>query len=155
MNKSIPELLGEHPLFGELDPRLLDLMAGCAQNVHFAPDTVIIREGAPADRFFVLRKGKVAIEAAIPQRGSVIIETLGPDEVLGVSWPFPPYRWTFDGKAVEETSAIAVDADCLRAKCDEDPTLGYQVFARFARLMRDRLQATRLQLLDVYGNHAG
>ncbi len=153
--KSIRDLLGEHPLFRDFDPELLELMAGCGHNVRFEAGTEITTEGAPANEFYLLRSGKVAVGVAVPNRGIVVVETLGPDEVLGVSWPFPPYRWEFDSTAVEPTSAIAMDAECLRNKCDEDPRLGYQVFARFARLMRDRLQATRLQLLDLYGNHAG
>lgn len=152
--KSISDLLTEHPLFGDLHPELLELMAGCGRNVRFEPGTTMVQAGALADMFFLLRSGKVAIEVSIPNRGAVVIETLGPGEVLGVSWPFPPYRWTFDGKALEPTSAIAIDAECLRNKCDEDPRLGYQVFSRFAQLMRDRLQSTRLQLLDVYKSHA-
>jgi len=153
--KSIRDLLGEHPLFSDFHPDLLELMAGCGHNVHFPAGTGILKEGDAANEFYLLRSGKVSLGIAVPHRGSVVIETLGPSEVLGVSWPFPPYRWAFDSTAVDETSAIAMDAACLRAKCDEDPVLGYQVFSRFAQLMRDRLQATRLQLLDVYGRHAG
>ena len=153
--KTIRDLLGEHPLFGSMNTELLELMAGCGQNVHFDPGTTIVKEGGDADSFYVVRTGRVALEVSVPQRGSVVIETLGPTEVIGVSWPFPPYRWTFDGKALEPTSAISIDAECLRRKCDEDPVLGYQVYKSFARLMRDRLQATRLQLRDVYGNHVG
>ncbi len=153
MIKTIRDLLGEHPLFRDFRTDLLDLMAGCGENVHFAPAASILREGQQADRFFLLRSGKAALQVEVPGRGPVVIETLGAGEVLGVSWPFPPHRWAFDAIAVEPTSAIAMDAVCLRAKCDEDHELGYQVFHRFALLMRDRLQATRLQLLDVYANH--
>ncbi len=155
MIKNIHQLLGEHPLFHDFHPDLLDLMAGCGRNVRFEAGDRVVSEGAEADQFYLVRSGKVALEVAVPGRGAVVIETLGPGEVVGVSWPFPPYRWAFDAVAVDPTSAISMDAACLRAKCEEDHKLGYQVFSRFAQLMRDRLQATRLQLLDVYGNHAG
>lgn len=153
--KTIRDLLGEHELFRSFHPDLLELMAGCGRNVHFDAGTLILSEGGPADEFYLLRTGRVSVGVAVPNRGTVLIETLGPHEVLGVSWPFAPHRWEFDSTAVEPTSAIAMDAECLRNKCDEDPILGYQVFKSFARLMRDRLQATRMQLLDVYGDHAG
>jgi len=153
--KTIRDLLGEHQLFRSFHPDLLELMAGCGHNVHFEAGKQIFSEGEPADEFYVLRSGKVSIGIAVPHRGTVLVETLGPNEVLGVSWPFPPYRWEFDSRAMDPTSAIAMDAECLRTKCEEDPALGYQVFKSFALLMRNRLQATRLQLLDLYGNHAG
>jgi hypothetical protein len=78
---------------------------------------------------------------------------LGEGEILGWSWLIPPYNWHFDARAVELTRAIALDGKCLRNKCEQDHDLGYELLKRFAHIMEQRLQATRLQLLDVYGNH--
>lgn len=150
--KSIPDLLSEHPFFADLSGETLELVAGCGRNVHFRPDARIIAANEPADVFYVLRTGRVAIEVDTPHRGPLVIETIGPGDLLGVSWLLPPYRWTFGARAVDSTSAIGIDAACLRGKCDDDPALGYEMFKRFAGLVRDRLQATRLQLVDVYGN---
>ncbi len=101
----------------------------------------------------MLRRGKVAIEIDTPRKGPLVIETIGAGDILGVSWLLPPYRWAFDARAVEPTGAIALDAHCLRGKCDGDPVLGYELFKRFAGLIRDRLTATRLRALDLYGSH--
>jgi CRP/FNR family transcriptional regulator, cyclic AMP receptor protein len=87
----------------------------------------------------------------VPGRGPITVETIGPGEILGWSWLFPPYRWHFDGRAVEGTRAIAFDAKCLRLKCEEDHDLGYELVKQFAHVMMERLQATRLRMLDVYG----
>ena len=152
--KGIPELLHEHAFFTGLPPETLDLIAGCAINVHFAAGEQIFSEGDAADHFFVLRSGKVAIEVDSPQSGALVIETIGPGELLGISWFLPPYRSTFDARAVESTSAVSIDAACLRGKCDEDHELGYELFKRFAALVRDRLQAARIQLLDLYRTNA-
>jgi hypothetical protein len=81
----------------------------------------------------------------------MMITTLGAGELVGWSWLFPPYRWHFDARATELTRTIAFDGACLRDKCEQDHDLGYELMRRFASLMLDRLQATRLQLLDVYG----
>ncbi|MEE9416397.1 MAG: cyclic nucleotide-binding domain-containing protein [Acidimicrobiales bacterium] len=152
--KSISDLLSEHPLFAGLAPEALELIAGCGKNVHFGQDDRILVENEPADVFYLIRVGRVALEVATPRRGPLVIETVGPGEVLGVSWMLPPYRWSFDARAVDSTRAVAIDAACLRDKCDEDPTLGYELFKRFAGLVRNRLQTTRLQLIDLYGNDA-
>jgi len=153
--KQIIDLLAEHPFFAGLEPDQIELIAGCGTNVHFAPGGAILTEGAPADTFYVVRRGSVALEIAAPHRDPVVVETLGAGEVVGMSWLLPPYRWTFDGRARTDVSAIELDAACLRGKCDDDPVLGYALYTRFAGLMRERLQATRLQLLDLYGSHAG
>ena len=81
-----------------------------------------------------------------------MIETLHDGDVVGWSWLFPPHRWHFDGRATAPTSLIAFDGACLRGKCDADHELGYQLMRRFAASIVERLQATRLQLLDVYGH---
>lgn len=152
--KSISDLLADHPFFAGLPVETIELLAGCGENVRFAADERILTENDPADRFWVLRTGRVALEVDDPPRGPLVIETIGPGELLGVSWLLPPYRWTYDARAVEVTRAVALDAACLRDKCDDDPILGYEMYKRFAGLVRDRLHATRLQLMDLYGNDA-
>ncbi len=78
-------------------------------------------------------------------------QTVAEGDVLGWSWLFPPYRWVFDAQALELTRALVFDGTCLRGKCEDDHNLGYELMKRFAHVVVQRLQATRLQLLDVYG----
>ena len=150
--RTLAPLLAEHPFFRGMEERHLALLSGCASNVRFAADDVIFREGEAAERFYLLRSGRAAIELAVPARGHVVLQTLEAGDVVGWSWLFPPYRWTFDARAVDATRAFAFDGVCLRGKCDDDPRLGYELMRRFSRVVIDRLQATRLQLLDVYGD---
>jgi CRP-like cAMP-binding protein len=119
--------------------------------VRYEPEAFIFREGEEANTFLVLRQGEVAVEVFTAERGPVRIETLGVGDLLGWSWLVPPYRWHFDVRAVEMTRAIALDARCLRQKCEEDHDLGYQLFKRFSHVIEQRLQATRLQLLEQVG----
>ena len=92
----------------------------------------------------------MTLEIYAPPRGSIIIQTLDEGDVLGWSWLFPPYRWKFSAKAIESTRAIALDGKCLRGKSEEDHDLGYELLKRFARVVQERLDATRLQLINVY-----
>lgn len=148
--RSIADLLNEQPFFMAFSPEARELMAGCARNVHFSEDDRILSEGGHADSFYVLRSGRVALEVDDPRRGPLVIETLGPGEIVGVSWLLPPHTWTFDARAGASTSAIRFDGNCLRGKCEDDPVLGYEFYKRFAGLFHERLHAARLQLLDLY-----
>ena len=152
--ETLEPILAEHPFLKGLESRHLQLIVGCASNVRFDAGQFIFREGEEANQFYIIRKGKVALDVHSPERGSVIIDTLGDGEVLGWSWLIPPYHWRFDAHAVELTRAIALDGKCLRNKCEEDHGLGYELLKRFAHIIEQRLQATRLQLLDVYGVHS-
>ncbi len=152
--ESLERILAEHPFFKGLAEPYLQLLVECASNVRFNAGELIFREGEEANLFYLIRHGKVALETAAPQRGPIIIQTLGEGEVLGWSWMIAPYRWRFDARAVELTRAIALDGKCLRGRSEDDHELGYELMKRAAQVMEKRLQAARLQLLDVYGGAA-
>jgi CRP-like cAMP-binding protein len=147
----LDSVLQDVPLFNGLEDDELQLIAGCARNVHFDAGQYLFREGDPADFFYVVRHGAVSVELFVPTRGAVTIETIDPGEVLGWSWLFAPYRWHFDARAAAPVRAIAFDGACLRGKCDDDKELGYELMKRFGQVMVDRLQHARVRLLDVYG----
>ena len=149
--RTIDELLGEIDIFRGLGDEHLDLIAGCAQNRVFGEGEPLLTENEQANTFFAIRHGTVALETYVPQRGAVVIETLHGGDILGWSWLFPPHRTMFDARALGVVRTVAFDAACLRGKCEQDNQLGYTLMQRFAEVMVQRLQATRLRLLDVYG----
>ena len=149
--RTLDELLAEAPVFAGLPPDALTLIAGCAQNVGFEQGELLFREDEPADTFYVVRLGRVALELHTPERGGLVIDTIESHEVVGWSWLFEPYRWHFDARAVTAVRAIAFDGACLRGKCEDDKELGYELMKRFGHVMIDRLQHARVRLLDVYG----
>jgi CRP-like cAMP-binding protein len=150
--QTLEPLLRGHKFFAGLDPEYLTLLGGCASNVVFRQGSFPFREGTPSDAFFLIREGRLALEIAGAGRGAIVVQTLGAGDVVGFSWLIEPHRWAFDGRAVEQVRAIQLDGACLRGKCAADPRLGYELMGRFAALASARLQATRLQLLDVYGH---
>lgn len=154
--ESVGELLASHPFFAGIDETAVRRLAGCSHNVHFRPGDHLFHEGEDADRLLVLRRGRVALDVHVPGRGLQVVSTVDGGDVVGWSWLVPPYRWFFDARAVTDVSAVSVDAVCLRAKCDADPALGYSLMQRVAQVMYQRLQASRLRMLDLYGvDHAG
>jgi len=148
--ETLERVLGEHPFFKGLDRPYLQLLAECASRVRFDAGEVIFRESEPANLFYLIRRGKVAVETFAPNRGPIIIQTLGEGGLLGWSWLIAPYRRRFDARAMELTRAIALDGECLREMCEKDHDFGYDLMKRVTQIMDQRLQATRLQLLDVY-----
>jgi len=146
--------LGALPFFAGLEPVYLRLIADCASLACYDPGEPIFRQGGQADRFYIVGEGRVALEIFSSDRGILTIQTLASGDVVGASWLFPPYIWQYDARALEFTRLLAFNAVCLRAACDQDHDLGYDLMKRFARLMVERLNAARFQLLDVYANPA-
>ncbi len=149
--KGLEDILAEHPFSRGLDRAHLSLLLGCATNVRFEAGASLFKAGESADRFYIVRAGQVAIEIHEPGRGRITVETVGEGDVVGWSWLVPPHRWLFDGRAVTLCRAIALDGACLRAKCDENHDLGYELLRRVATTVGERLAGARLQLLDIYG----
>jgi len=148
--ETLERIIAEHPFFAGLDAQYTKLLVGCASNVRFDSGVYIFKEGEEANQFFLIRRGRVALEIFAPQRKPMIVETLGEGEILGWSWLLPPYQWKLHSRAVEQTRAIALDGKCLRTKCEENHDLGYELLKRFAQIIERRLEMTRLQLMDVY-----
>jgi CRP-like cAMP-binding protein len=148
--ETLEPILAQHPFLKELEPRHLKILVGCASNVRLNAGQILFHESEEANQFYMIRQGKVAIEILAPELGPITVQTLGEGDVLGWSWLIPPYRWRFSARAVELTRAIALDGKCLRQKSEEDHDLGYELLKRFSGIIVERLEATRLQLLDVY-----
>jgi CRP/FNR family transcriptional regulator, cyclic AMP receptor protein len=149
--RTIEQLISEVPLFEGLADSDLEVIAGCGTNVSFEADDVLFREGDPASTFYVVRHGRVALQIPLTNAPAITITTVEPGEVVGWSWLFPPHRDRFDAVALTAVRATAFDGECLRGKCERDAKLGYALMSRFAQVLIERLQWTRLQLLDVYG----
>jgi CRP/FNR family transcriptional regulator, cyclic AMP receptor protein len=149
--EGLERIVLEHPFFSGLQKELGAVISGCARNLRFEAGQYLFHEGDPADEFFLVRHGVVALEITPPGREPLVISTVPEGEIVGVSWLVPPYRWVHDARAVELTRVIGLNAKCLRTKCDADDHLGYEMMKRFVPILMKRLRATRLQLLDVYG----
>jgi CRP-like cAMP-binding protein len=148
--KTINELLTDQPLFADMSPDMVQFIAGCGRNEHYDTGAYLGKEGDPADHFYLIRKGRVAVELSHHIKGSIVIKTLEASDVAGFGWAFPPYRLNFDLRAIESTSVISFDAKCVLKKCEDDYKLGYHMIKKFAEIMKARLQDTRMQLINVY-----
>lgn len=149
--ESLEKILTQHPFVEGLPSELTQLIVGCAKNVVFEPGKYLFKENEEANSFYIIRSGKVALEIYSPEVGSVIIQTLTEGDIIGWSWMVPPYQWRFDARAIELTRVIELDGTCLRNKCEQDPRLGYEIMKRLANVFEQRINAMRIQLLDLYG----
>ena len=149
--QQLDQIIADHPFMKGLKSDYLKTIAGCGRNVIFNAGDLIFHEGDAADHFYLLRHGRVALEISAPGQNAIRVQTLGPGELVGASWLIPPYRWAWDARALELTRLVEFNAVCLREKCDADHDFGYELMKRIAPAIGKRLQAARLQLLDIYG----
>ncbi len=143
--ETLEPILKKHPFFKDLEQEYLDFIVGCASNVVFKEGEIIMKENDPADKFYLIREGLVAIEIT----RSITIQTLQGGDILGWSWLIPPYRYRFNCRAVEKIRAIALDGKCLREKCEKNHDLGYELLKRLTGVFTQRLEATRKQIISL------
>lgn len=148
--ESFEDRISRHPFLEGMSPHQYRLLTDCAMQVEFKADEIIFREGEPANRFYLIESGKVALESRA-DTGVIRIQTIEAGDLMGWSWLFPPYFWRFDARALDRTEAIFFYAAPLRDECEVDHDLGYELVTRMARLAVRRLQATRWKLLDRQG----
>lgn len=145
-------MLAEHEFFrGMRTPHLRQLVTA-GRYIEVPARHRFFDEGGTADRFWLIHAGQIALDLHMPGRGAVIVETFGRGTVLGWSWLFPPYRWKFGALAKQPVRAIEFDGRLVRTLCAADPELGYELAHRFTSVILDRLQATRMRLVDVYAH---
>ena len=153
--ETLERFLREHPFCRGLDEKHLQLLVGCASNARFDAGEFLFRESEPANEFYLIRSGRVAIEFYAAERGAIYLLTLTDGDPLGWSWLLPPYRWNFDARALVTTRVIVLDGKCIRNKFEQDYKLGYEIMKRSVGIVEQRLEAARLQLLNLYGQPAG
>jgi len=151
---SLVDRLAASPSFAALSADQLAVVAACATPATFDRHEALFRSGDDAEALHVVETGCVALEVQAAAGAPLLIKTIHPGDVVGLSWMLPPYRWTLDAFAVDATTTIRIESQCLRDACEADHELGYALHQAFAGLIRERLVATRMQLLDVYGNQS-
>jgi CRP/FNR family transcriptional regulator, cyclic AMP receptor protein len=149
MTRQQISVLGAQPFLRGMPSAQLAGLADLCEHVTIPSRQRLFDEGSQADRFWIIDAGLVTLDASVPGQGRVIIETLGRGDVTGLSWMLPPYQWRFGAVATQPTQAFVFDAPAVRAACDADPLLGYELSRRFSAVVVRRLQATRARLIEA------
>ena len=143
------EALAAHPFLHGMTHDHLAVLADAASDVTFPARHRLFEDGGNATRFWLIQSGYVALDLLVPGQGRMKIETIGMGELLGWSWLFPPYRWAFGAVAASPVEAFEFDGRAVRARCADDPELGYELTRRLAHVVARRLQATRVRLITA------
>jgi CRP/FNR family transcriptional regulator, cyclic AMP receptor protein len=146
---AVAHALATHPFTSGMSAQEVALLAENAMRVYYPGGQTIFREGDPANRFYLIESGEVALESFAHGDGTVRIQTIKAGDVLGWSWMFPPYTWHFHARTLEPTTAIFLYATRIRQVCEDRPEIGCDLMQRIAEIVIKRLQETRKQLTEA------
>ena len=147
----IADKLARHEFLSGVDEKHIETLAAFTHQEIIDAGDYVFRAGEHAEHCYLILEGRVYLEVYDPRRGAVALESLGSNRALGWSWLIPPHQWTFDARATVPTGLLALNAEKFRRAMESDHELGYHMLKRFTSVIADRLRASRLQLLDMYG----
>ncbi len=150
MNTEIHNALCEHKFFKDLDDADIAAIANYGRLRDVDAGVSLAIEGDTADCFFALLDGRVAIDTNVPGRPPITLQTVAGGDVIGWSW-VGSHEWVFDVRTLAACRLVELDADKVMHLMEEKPKLGMEIMRRLNHVMTQRLRATRLQLLDIYG----
>ncbi len=148
--QSIKDYLSSHAFFSGLDDDFLQFVSDSATEQRISKGDVLFRQGERADKFYLLRNGRISMQIPALVGPTLEIQNLGENQILGWSWLIPPFRWHFLARAQEETDLLEFDGSAILARCEEDPKFGYELFKRFTALMSERLDVARQKMMDQW-----
>ena len=147
--ETIRQSLREHPFLDGLRPAHVERLALLATEVEFHRDQVIFNVGEESSHFYLILAGRVALDVPSPAR-TVRIQVVGEGDELGWSSLLTPSHKQFKAVCVNRTTALAFDGKQLLETCERDHEFGFFLMSRILRTVAERLQATRIQLADLY-----
>jgi CRP/FNR family cyclic AMP-dependent transcriptional regulator len=151
-NTSIFEAMRGIELFDGFDDEHLQQLAGISRLVEFHPLDTIFKEDEPAGDVYVIISGKVSLATCTPTVGCRKLMEIGDGELMGWSPMVGRIRLSDTARAITATSVVAINGSQLLALCGRHPELGFRFMHRAAVVLAQRLQATRLQLLEMSGH---
>ena len=146
--------LSAHEFFSEFSDDVLKFLCECSSTREIKKGQILFRQGEHADKFYVVRNGRISIQMPAIMGPTLEIQTLGKDQVLGWSWLISPYQWNFQTKAEEDSELLQFDGTAILERCEQEPKFGYELLKKFAGLMSVRLNAARQKMMDEW-NPAG
>lgn len=138
------------PILKGLPDSSFAYLESIAESAALAANEVMFEVDSPAEKFYLIDEGRVGLEISIPGRTPIVLETLGAGDMVGVSWLFPPYRWSWRARALTQTTVFIFDAHQIRGRGEVDRELAFHLYRTVAAEAVRRLQRARVQLLDIY-----
>ncbi len=118
-------------------------LTSIAEEVQFEDGTFLFRAGEPAERFYVVGRGRVELLGPTEQ----VVDILGPGEMVGVSWFYPDREWSLSARARRGFIGVCFPAEGLRARCEVDERLRLIVLDELNDLLFERLTRARASLI--------
>jgi CRP/FNR family transcriptional regulator, cyclic AMP receptor protein len=135
------ELLRRVPIFAEIEPARLKLLAFMSERVGFDPGKLLMRQGDPADAAYLIIEGDVEIVLETPA-GQFTVATLGANEIVGDMGILGNVPRAATVRAKDRVIALRISKEPFMRMVREFPSMAVSIMQELAQ----RLESTNRQL---------
>ncbi|HEV7995457.1 MAG TPA: cyclic nucleotide-binding domain-containing protein [Stellaceae bacterium] len=135
------ELLRRVPIFAEIEPSRLKLLAFMSERVGYDPGKIVVRQGDPADAAYLIIDGHAEVVAETPA-GPVILATLGANEIVGEMGILCNMPRNATVRAEDRLIALRISKESFMRMLREFPNISISIMQELAH----RLEASNNQL---------
>lgn len=137
------ELLGHAPLFSVLHPTDAATLAEKLYPVRYRRGEVIFREGEPAERLFLIERGRVKLTITSPGGQELLIAVLGRGQLFGELAVIDRGPRAMNARAMEDGCVHALGSDVFWTMLEGHPALSRRLLELMARRLRRADQASQ------------
>jgi len=142
------ELLRRVPLFAEIEPSRLKLLAFMSERVGYDPDKIVVRQGDAADAAYLIIDGHAEVIAETPT-GPVVLATLGPNETIGEMGILCNMPRNATVRAKDRLIALRISKEPFMRMVREFPNISVSIMQELAHRLDANNNQLRAALAEV------
>ncbi|MEO1191120.1 MAG: cyclic nucleotide-binding domain-containing protein [Pseudomonadota bacterium] len=143
------EALKKVPLFANIEPSKLKLMAFASERLTFKPGQILVRQGDQGDAAYIILEGEAEVVLEQPDESEVVVATLTRNAVLGEIAILCDVPRTATVRAKAKTETLKITKDLFFRLVQDFPQIGMEVM----RILAARLEKTTQDLFAARGGH--
>ena len=147
------EDLKEIIIMAHLESDMLARVCEVVDVLSFHDQEIIFRQGDVADRFYMVKRGKVLLEQQMSDLVTVSVGAINPGHSFGWSTMIDEGHYTTDAVCAEPSQIYSIRSIRLRNMCAEDPRMGFMLSQRLLIILKKRYDNRTDQFLKVIQHH--
>ena len=140
-------------MLGYLSDEMLDKLIPITELQYFDKRELIFRQGDKAQRFYMLKEGKVILEQRITDKIAVSVSAIKPGNSFGWSAMLDGEEYSIDAVCAEPCKVFSFRDEKIKALFKEDHSLGFIMSQRLLHILKKRYDIRTEQFIKTLKHH--
>jgi len=136
-----------------LEDHMLDRLTSITDVLTFTENETIFRQGDTADRFYMVKRGKVLLEQKLTSKITVSIGSVKPGFVFGWSTMIEEGYYSANAVCAEPSEIYSIIGNRIKTLCQKHPHMGFLLNQRLLMVLKKRYDSRTEQFIKVIKHH--